>query len=92
VLTIALVLQLPDFNRDFMMECNASGSGVGAVLHQGGRPVAFFSRQMAPQHTKFAAYERELIGLVQVGMTILPVGADIRPDGCRRECHFSPVG
>jgi hypothetical protein len=28
--------------------------------------VAFFSKQIAPQHAKLAAYERELIGLVQV--------------------------
>jgi hypothetical protein len=28
-------------------------------------PVAFFSCQLAPLHTKLAAYERELIGLVQ---------------------------
>jgi len=35
------------------------------VLHQGLGPIAFFSRSVAPQHAKLAAYERELIGLVQ---------------------------
>jgi hypothetical protein len=64
-LTTAPVLQLPDFTKDFVVECDASGSGMGAVLHQGSGPVAFFSRQLAPQHTKLVAYERELIGLVQ---------------------------
>jgi hypothetical protein len=46
-LTTAPVLQLPDFDRDFIMEYDASGHGLDAVLHQGSGPVAFFSRQMA---------------------------------------------
>jgi hypothetical protein len=61
-----LVLQLPDFDHAFIVECDASGSGVGAVLHQGISPITFFSRQITAQHAKLAAYERELIGLVQV--------------------------
>jgi hypothetical protein len=43
-LTTAPVLQLLDFNCEFVVECDASGSDVGTVLHQGGGPIAFFSR------------------------------------------------
>jgi hypothetical protein len=35
------------------------------VLHQGDGALAFFSRPFAVRHLKLAAYERELIGLVQ---------------------------
>jgi hypothetical protein len=55
---------MPDLSKKFIVECDASGSGFGAVLHQGDGVVAFFSRPIAPRHAKLAAYERELIGLV----------------------------
>jgi hypothetical protein len=60
-----MVLQLPDFDKPFIIDCDVSGSGFGAVLHQGAGPLAFFSRTIAPHHAKLAAYERELIGLVK---------------------------
>ncbi|WVZ84101.1 LOW QUALITY PROTEIN: hypothetical protein U9M48_031164 [Paspalum notatum var. saurae] len=64
-LTTRLVLQMPDFNKPFFVDCDASGVGFGAVLHQGAGPLAFFSRPFAARHLKLATYERELIGLVQ---------------------------
>lgn len=63
-LSAAPVLHLPDFSLPFVVDCDASGSGFGAVLHQDGAPIAFFSRPFAARHLKVAAYERELIGLV----------------------------
>jgi hypothetical protein len=56
---------MPDFAKVFTVDSDASGAGFGAVLHQGAGPLAFFSRPFAARHLKLAAYERELIGLVQ---------------------------
>ena len=56
---------MPDFDVPFIVDCDTSRSGFGAMLHQGGKPIAFYSWAIAPHHAKLAAYERELIGLVK---------------------------
>jgi hypothetical protein len=64
-LTTGPILQMPDFDKPFTVDTDASGSGFGAVLHEGAGPLAFFSRPFAARHLKLTAYERELIGVVQ---------------------------
>jgi hypothetical protein len=64
LMTVPL-LQLADFDKAFIIECDASGSGFGAVLHQGDGTIAFFSRVATAHHTKLPTYERELIELIK---------------------------
>jgi hypothetical protein len=44
-LTQVLLLQLPDFDKMFNLECAASGIDIGGVLIQDGKHVAFFSEK-----------------------------------------------
>lgn len=46
-LSTAPILHLPDFDTQFTVDCDASGSGFDAVLHQGTGVIAFFSRPFA---------------------------------------------
>lgn len=64
-ITEAPVLSLPDFSQPFILETDASGIGVGAVLGHNGHPIAYYSKKLAPRMQKQSAYTRELLAITE---------------------------
>ncbi|WVZ69502.1 hypothetical protein U9M48_018276 [Paspalum notatum var. saurae] len=60
----APVLALPDFIQPFLLETDASGSGVGAVLMQGGHPLAYVSKALGPKSQGLSTYEKEYLAIL----------------------------
>lgn len=50
------VLALPDFSQKFIVETDASMEGMGAVLMQQGRPLAYLSKKFSPRQQGLSVY------------------------------------
>jgi hypothetical protein len=63
-LTTAPVLTLPDIRKDFEIYCDASKQGLGCVLMQMGKVVAYASRQLRPHEENYPTHDLELAAVV----------------------------
>uniref|UniRef100_A0A0D3C3B2 Reverse transcriptase domain-containing protein n=1 Tax=Brassica oleracea var. oleracea TaxID=109376 RepID=A0A0D3C3B2_BRAOL len=64
VMTTTPTLALPDFSTPFIIQTDASGEGIGAVLTQQGRPIAYMSRSLGVQKQSWSTYAREMLAIV----------------------------
>ncbi|CAH9076095.1 unnamed protein product [Cuscuta europaea] len=63
-MTTTPVLALPNFIQPFTIETDACEEGIGAVLMQMGRPFAYLSKKLAPQHLGLSVYEKEFMAVL----------------------------
>ena len=63
-LTSAPILTLPEGNDGFVVYCDASRVGLGCVLMQHGKVIAYASRQLKTHEKNYLTHDLELAAIV----------------------------
>jgi hypothetical protein len=63
------VLALPDFSEIFIMKTDASDYGLGAILSQRGRPIAYLSKALRPSKKAWSIYSKEMLAIMEAVKT-----------------------
>ena len=58
------VLTLLDFTLPFVLECDASDEGIGAVLMQGGHPIVFKRWKLIQPARLYSIYDKEMLAIM----------------------------
>jgi hypothetical protein len=69
LLTTSPVLAQPDITKSFDVYCDASGTGLGGVLMQDSRIIAYSSRQLCPHEEHYPTHDLELAAVVHAMRT-----------------------
>jgi hypothetical protein len=62
-MSTTLVLALPDFQQPFVVETDASDQGLGVVLLQQGRPLAYLSKALGVKNKQLSIYKKGVFSL-----------------------------
>ena len=66
LVTQAPVVQYYDVNKEVSLKCNSSEVCLGAVIKQGGHPIAYASRALTKMERSYAQIEKECLAIVFV--------------------------
>ena len=58
------ILNIPDMDVDFLVCTDASKEGLGGVLMQDGRVIAYISRKLRRHEENYATHDLELLAIV----------------------------
>jgi hypothetical protein len=58
------ILKFPDMDEDFLVCTDASKEGLGRVLMQDGRVIAYISRKLRKHEENYATHDLELLAIV----------------------------
>ncbi len=64
-ITKEVVLVYPDFTKPFEINTDASIMQLGAVITQGNRPIAFFSRKLSVTQAKYSVTKIKFLAIVE---------------------------
>jgi hypothetical protein len=64
-LSITPIMAMSNFNDTFIIETDASNKGIGAVLMQQGRPLAYMSKAIGPSKQAWSVYAKEMLAILE---------------------------
>ena len=64
-LTTVPILQVPDFDKVFELDTDASILSIGGVLSQEGKAIAFFSEKLNGAKLNYCTYDLEFYAIIQ---------------------------
>jgi len=64
VMSTCPVLSLPNFSQPFILECDASGEGIGAVLMKSRNHIAYESWKLRGPEILYTIYDKEMLAIM----------------------------
>lgn len=58
------ILAMPNFEENFVLECDASKEGIKAVLMQNGHPLAYINQGLKGRALSLSTYEKEMLAIL----------------------------